>query len=83
MYWYCQDTNNREWFSIATRYYTLAIKTLIDSVYQDQREPKSINNMVADNIGKVKELSEKGYSVRQIADTLGLGKSTVQRYLKK
>ena len=80
---YCQDTDNREWFSIATRYYTLAIRTLIDSVYQDQREPKSINNMVADNIGKVKELSEKGYSVRRIADTLGLGKSTVQRYLKK
>lgn len=80
---YCQDTDNREWFSIATRYYTLAIRTLIDSVYQDQREPKSISNIVADNIGKVKELSEKGYSIRQIADTLGLGKSTVQRYLKK
>ena len=82
---YCQDTDNREWFSIATRYYTLAIRTLIDSVYQDQREPKSksISNVVADNIGKVKELSEKGYSQRKIADTLGIGVATVNRYLNK
>ena len=80
---YCQDTDNWEWFSIATKYYTLAIRTLIDSVYQDQKEPKNISDTIADNIGKVKELSEKGYSIRQIADTLGLGKSTVQRYLKK
>ena len=58
---YCQDTDNREWFSIATRYYTLAIRTLIDSVYQDQREPKSksISNVVADNIEKVKSCQKK------------------------
>ena len=81
---YCQDTDNREWFSIATRYYTLAIRTLIDSIYQDQKEPKdNINNAIIENIKKVKELAEKEYSIRQIADTLGLSKSTVQRYLKK
>ena len=81
---YCQDTDNREWFSIATRYYTLAIRSLIDSVYQDQKEPKNnLSNTIADNVKKVKELAEKEYSIRQIADTLGLSKSTVQRYLKK
>ena len=81
---YCQDTNNREWFSIATRYYTLAIRTLIDSVYQDQKEPKNnISDTIADNVRKVKELSEKGYSQRKIADTLGIGLATVNRYLKR
>lgn len=80
---YCRDTENREWFSIATRYYTLAIRTLIDSVYQDQKEPKAVSDVVATNARKAKELAEKGYSIRKIADTLGIGKSTVQRYLKK
>src|SRR5699024_11901986 len=81
---YCQDTNNREWFIIATRYYTLAIRTLIDSVYQDQKEPKNnISDTIADNVRKVKELSEKGYSQRKIADTLGIGLATVNRYLKR
>lgn len=80
---YCQDTDNREWFSIATRYYTLAIRTLIDSVYQDQKEPKNISDTIADNVRKVKELSDKGYSQRKIADTLGIGLATVNRYLKR
>ena len=47
-------------------------------------EPKNnISDTIADNVRKVKELSEKGYPQRKIADTLGLSKSTVQRYLKK
>ncbi|MGK4128533.1 helix-turn-helix domain-containing protein [Ligilactobacillus saerimneri] len=32
---------------------------------------------------KVKELSDKGYSQRKIADTLGIGLATVNRYLKR
>ncbi|WP_317294732.1 Rep family protein [Ligilactobacillus saerimneri] len=51
---YCQDTDNREWFSIATKYYTLAIRTLIDSIYQDQKEPKNISDTIADNVRNVK-----------------------------
>lgn len=80
---YCQDTNNREWFGIATRHYTLAIKTLIDSIYQDQKEPKSVSDTITSNVEKAKELSEKGYSQRKIADTLGVGVGTVNRYLRK
>lgn len=79
---FCQETDNWEWFRIATRYYTLAIRTLIDSVYQDQKEPKTVGDIISDNVRKTKEMAEKGYSIRQIADTLGLGKSTIQRYLK-
>lgn len=84
---YCQDTDNREWFSIATRYYTLAIRTLIDSVYQDNRIRDTQDNqrieekVRQDNVLKVKELSEKGYSQRKIADTLGLSLGVVNKYL--
>ena len=84
---YCQDTDNREWFSIATKYYTLAIRTLIDSVYQDNRirdtqdNQRSEEKVRQDNILKVKELSEKGYSQRKIADTLGLSLGVVNKYL--
>src|SRR5699024_10133644 len=81
---YCIDTHQLEWFSIATIYYPLAIRTLIDSVYQEQKEPKNnISDTIADNVRKVKELSEKGYSQRKIADTLGIGLATVNRYLKR
>lgn len=84
---YCQDTDNREWFSIATRYYTLAIRTLLDSIYQDNRirdtqgNQRSEEKVRQDNILKVKELSEKGYSQRKIADTLGLSLGVVNKYL--
>lgn len=84
---YCQDTDNWEWFSIATKYYTLAIRTLIDSVYQDNRirdtqgNQRSEEKVRQDNILKVKELSEKGYSQRKIADTLGLSLGVVNKYL--
>ena len=84
---YCQDTDNWEWFSIATKYYTLAIRTLIDSVYQDNRIRDTQGNQHSeekvrqDNILKVKELSEKGYSQRKIADTLVLSLGVVNKYL--
>lgn len=36
-----------------------------------------------ENIKKVKDLSEKGYSLQQISNELSLPKSTVSRYMKK
>lgn len=80
---YCQATDNREWFSIATNYNTLAIKTLLDSIYQDHHPQSAPRDYKAEKIAKVKEMAEQGVSQRVIADTLGISPATVNRYLKK
>lgn len=83
---YIQSANKRDWFDVTANRNTLIIKSVIDSVYQDNHArdiKRSEEKVRQDNILKVKELSEKGYSQRKIADTLGISKTTVVRYLNK
>lgn len=83
---YIQSANKRDWFDVTANRNTLIIKAVIDSVYQDNHArdiKRSEEKARQDNVLKVKELSEKGYSQRKIADTLGISKTTVVRYLNK
>ena len=83
---YIQSANKRDWFDVTANRNTLIIKAVIDSVYQDNHArdiKRSEEKVRQDNVLKVKELSEKGYSQRKIADTLGISKTTVVRYLNK
>lgn len=70
---YIQSTGNRDWFDIAVNRNTLALKTLIDSNFQDFKRQ--------DPLIQAQQMHEKGYSIREIASFLGISKSTIQRYL--
>lgn len=84
---YIQSTNKRDWFDVTANRNTMIIKAIIDSVYQvnhakDDKRSEELR-VREENIVKVKEMAEKGVSVRKIADTLGMSKSTVARYLHR
>jgi len=72
---YIQSTENHDWFDIAVNRNTLALKTLIDSNFQDFKRQ--------DPIIQAQQMHEKGYSIREIASFLGISRSTIQRYLHK
>lgn len=84
---YIQSTNKRDWFDVTANRNTMIIKAVIDSVYQvnhakDDKRSEELR-VREENILRVKEMAEKGVSVRKIADTLGMSKSTVARYLHR
>lgn len=74
---YIQSIQNHDWFDIAVNRNTLALKTLIDSNYQDLRreDDPSYRKMVA------KVLSDQGLSQRKIAERLGVSQKTVSKYV--
>lgn len=80
---YIQSNDKRDWFDVVANHNTLIVKAVIDSNYQDSRSEKSARDLMPENIQKVKEMAEKGYSQRKIADTLGISVGTVNNYLKK
>lgn len=79
---FCIETGNRDWFDVAMNHNTLAINKLIDSIYQKHHPKFEEDKALLDRVKQVKDMAEKGYSIRKIADTLGIGKSTVHRYLQ-
>lgn len=81
---FCLETDNRDWFDVAMNHNTLAINKLLDSIYQ-KHHPKSEEEaaVLQARIEKAKKMAEKGYSQRKIADTLGVSRPTVAKYLKK
>lgn len=80
---YIQSNDKLDWFDVVANHNTLIVKAVIDSNYQDSRSEKSARDLMPENIQKVKEMAEKGYSQRKIADTLGISVGTVNNYLKK
>ncbi|TGY51668.1 replication protein [Ligilactobacillus murinus] len=81
---FCLETDNRDWFDVAMNHNTLAINKLLDSIYQ-KHHPKFEEEaaVLQARIEKAKKMAEKGYSQRKIADTLGVSRPTVAKYLKK
>lgn len=81
---FCLETDNRDWFDVAMNHNTLAINKLLDSIYQ-KNHPKFEEEaaVLQARIEKAKKMAEKGYSQRKIADTLGISRPTVAKYLKK
>lgn len=81
---YCLDNEEYEWFNIATNYNTLAINKLLDAMYQ-KHNPKNKNVLKSVNleekIEQAKEMKKKGVKVAVIADTLGVSRVTVYKYL--
>ena len=80
---FCIETGNRDWFDVAMNHNTLAINKLIVSIYQKHHPKFEEDKALLDRVKQVKDMAEKGYSIRKIADTLGIGKSTVHRYLQR
>jgi len=81
---YCLENQEYEWLDIAANHNTLVITKLLDAIYQ-KHHPKfeEETTVLQTRIEKAKEMAEKGYSQRKIADTLGVSKTTVLKYLKK
>lgn len=71
-----QDSDDHDWFEIATRRNTLAIKAMIESNYQDLVKRRSPEE-------QVKKMHDDGTSIREIASLMGLSKTTVHKYLHK
>lgn len=81
---FCLATENREWFDIAMNHNTLAINKVIDSIYQ-KNHPKSESKSVTleEKVARAKEMAAKGIKKTVIADTLGISRNTLYKYLKK
>ena len=74
----------KDWFDIAVNHNTLAINKLLDAMYQ-KHNPKNKNVLKSVNleekIEQAKEMKKKGVKVAVIADTLGVSRVTVYKYL--
>ena len=81
---YCRKHSEDEWFDIAVNHNTLAINKLLDAIYQ-KHNPKNGSKSVnlEEKIVKAKEMAEKGIKKTVIADTLGISRVTLYKYLKK
>lgn len=81
---YCRKHDEKDWFDIAVNHNTLAINKLLDAMYQ-KHNPKNKNVLKSVNleekIEQAKEMKKKGVKVAVIADTLGVSRVTVYKYL--
>lgn len=80
---YCIEEDEDEWLDVASNHNTLIISKAIDAVYQKNHPRTPLKDYKADKVAKAKAMAEQGASQRVIADTLGIGLGTVNRYLKK
>ena len=67
---------------IAANHNTLAINKLLDAIYQKHHpkdDSKSVN--LEEKVTQAKEMKKKGVKVAVIADTLGVSRVTVYKYL--
>lgn len=81
---YCRQHGETEWFDIVNNHNTLAINKLLDAMYQKNHpnyEDKSVS--LEERVSQAKEMVKKGVKRSEIADTLGISKATLYRYLKK
>lgn len=81
---YCIRQKEYDWFDIAVNKNTLAINKQLDAIYQ-RKHPKKVSNGTNfdDKVTLAKEMAKNGAKRAVIADTLGVSKSTVMRYLRK
>lgn len=80
---YIQDSEQCDWFDVAMNRNTLALKTVIDSNYQDSRPYEEAVIQAADGRQEqARELAKQGFSQREIARKLEISKTAVYKYLK-
>lgn len=81
---YCRKYNEKDWFDIAVNHNTLAINKLLDAMYQ-KHNPKFENKSVSfgEKVSQAKEMEKQGVKKSVIADTLGISRATLYRYLNK
>ena len=81
---YCRKHDEKDWFDIAVNHNTLAINKLLDAMYQ-KHNPKNVSKSVTleEKVTQAKEMKNKGVKVTVIADTLGVSRKTIYKYLNK
>lgn len=81
---YCRKHDEKDWFDIANNHNTLAINKLLDAVYQ-KKHPKFEDKSVTleERVTQARKMAEKGIKKAEIADTLGVSRKTVYKYLAK
>lgn len=81
---YCIKHKEWDWMDIAANHNTLAINKLLDAIYQ-KHHPKDDSKSVTfeERVTQAKEMAEKGIKKSVIADTLGISRKTLYKYLKK
>lgn len=81
---YCRKHSEDEWFDIAVNHNTLAINKLLDAIYQ-KNNPKNKTKTVSlgEKVSQAKEMKNQGVKLAVIADTLGISRATLYRYLNK
>lgn len=75
-----------DWFDVITNRNTMFLTALIKSEWQKQfqiQERKFRNQEIDDNAIRAKNMRDKGIKVSQIADTLGVSRRMVYKYLKE
>lgn len=87
---YCLKYEKNTWFKIATNQNTVAITAVIDSIRAKGegnigKKSKQAENKLRrmERVEKAKIMYEKGNSQQEIAEEMGVNKSTISRYLKK
>lgn len=81
---YCIHHGEDDWFDLAVNRNTLAINKQLDAIYQKnhlKNESKSVT--LEEMVTQVKEMSKQGIKKAVIADTLGISRKTVYKYLSK
>nr|MBC9710047.1 Hin recombinase [Enterococcus sp.] len=81
---YCRKHSEDEWFDIAVNHNTLAINKLLDAIYQKNNPKNKTKNVSLDEkVSQAKEMKNQGVKLAVIADTLGISRATLYRYLNK
>lgn len=77
---YALENENYDWLDVITNHNTLYLTALLKSEWQDGEH--NITKKDFSNAEKVKIMKENGISVTKIADTLGISRVMVYKYLK-
>lgn len=81
---YCIRHKEYDWFDLAVNHNTLAINKQLDAIYQKNNPKNETKSVSLDaKVSQAKEMAKQGVKKAVIADTLGISRATLYRYLDK